>query len=183
MGRKGRKSVLTQELVDEACNDALKTGIKPTIQGVRAVFGTGSVKTIAPLLANWKSRNMAETWIALNPENLSQLRQKTAERLAALGAPLSPKLNPSPITEESVAQACENIVNAGGNPTIRGVREQLGGRSLNTIGPYIKIWRLKGEQDRAERLEDQLKRAQGEIDALRYALSVLGAQGAQGAQR
>jgi hypothetical protein len=175
----GRKSVLTQELVDEACNDALKSGVKPTVQGVRAVFGTGSLKTIAALLANWKSRNMAETWIALTPENLAQLREKTAARLAALGAPLSPKFKPSPINEESVAQVCENILIDGGNPTTRGVRERLGGGTLNTIGLYIKIWRLKAEQDRAERLEDQLKRAQGEIDALRYALSVVGAQGAQ----
>ena len=117
----------------------------------------------------------------------------------------------SGVTQELVSKVCEDILKAGGEPTIRGVRAVFGTGSPNRIQVMIKVWRsgvealvpggsapgadwarveisrLKVELIKADaaaaaaqrdlaQLEDKLKRAQGEIDGLRYALGVVGVQ-------
>lgn len=47
------------------------------------------------------------------------------------------------VTQEQVSDAARRLVAAGEDPTVERVRQVLGTGSPNTVGPMLKIWRLK----------------------------------------
>lgn len=57
----GRKTLVTQDMVDEAANHLLSEGIDPTLRNVRERVGSGSMATILKMLQDWKQKNRRST--------------------------------------------------------------------------------------------------------------------------
>ncbi len=52
------RSGVTYFDVNKAAHELVGKGKTPTIDGIRSILGTGSISTIAPLLREWKEKQV-----------------------------------------------------------------------------------------------------------------------------